>query len=59
MILTQLKKMDTNELNALISLLDDPDESIFEQINGQLLAQGAKVVNEFCNLLGKRLREAL
>lgn len=38
--------MNTSELNALISLLDDPDESIFEQINGQILAQGSKIVTE-------------
>jgi regulator of sirC expression with transglutaminase-like and TPR domain len=38
--------MDTSELNALISLLDDPDETIFEQINGQILAQGAKIITE-------------
>lgn len=38
--------MDTSESNALISLLDDPDEGIFEQINGQILAQGSKVINE-------------
>lgn len=38
--------MNTNELNALISLLDDPDEAIFEQINAQILAQGSKVVPE-------------
>lgn len=38
--------MNTSELNALISLLDDPDETIFEQINGQILAQGSTVVGE-------------
>ncbi len=36
--------MDTSELNALISLLDDPDESIFDQINAHILAQGSKIV---------------
>lgn len=38
--------MNTSELNALISLLDDPDESIFEQINDQILAQGSKIVGD-------------
>jgi len=38
--------MNTSELNALISLLDDPDETIFEQINGQILAQGSKIIVE-------------
>lgn len=38
--------MNTSELNALISLLDDPDESIFEHINNQILAQGSKIVSE-------------
>jgi regulator of sirC expression with transglutaminase-like and TPR domain len=41
--------MDTRELNALISLLDDPDENIFEQINGQILAQGSKIVSDLEN----------
>lgn len=36
--------MNTSELNALISLLDDPDESIFEHINQQILAQGPKII---------------
>lgn len=36
--------MNTSELNALISLLDDPDEVIYDQISGQILAQGAKIV---------------
>jgi regulator of sirC expression with transglutaminase-like and TPR domain len=38
--------MNTSELNALISLLDDPDENIFEHVNGQILAQGSKIVSE-------------
>jgi len=38
--------METSELNALISLLDDPDETIFEQINSQILTQGSKIVIE-------------
>lgn len=36
--------MNTSELNALISLLDDPDEVIYDQISGQILSQGAKIV---------------
>jgi regulator of sirC expression with transglutaminase-like and TPR domain len=38
--------MNTSELNALISLLDDPDENIFEHVNGQILAQGSTIVSE-------------
>jgi regulator of sirC expression with transglutaminase-like and TPR domain len=38
--------MNASELNALISLLDDPDDSIFEHINNQILAQGSKVVSD-------------
>ncbi len=38
--------MNTNELHALISLLDDPDEGIFEQINSQILSQGSAIISE-------------
>jgi hypothetical protein len=38
--------MNTSELNALISLLDDPDDNIFEHVNGQILAQGSTIVSE-------------
>jgi hypothetical protein len=38
--------MNTSELNALISLLDDPDEVIYEQISGQILSQGTTIVAE-------------
>jgi regulator of sirC expression with transglutaminase-like and TPR domain len=38
--------MNTSELNALISLLDDPDDNIFEHVNGQILAQGSTIVTE-------------
>lgn len=38
--------MNTSELNALISLLDDPDENIFEHVNDQILAQGSTIVSE-------------
>jgi regulator of sirC expression with transglutaminase-like and TPR domain len=38
--------MNTSELNALISLLDDPDEVIYEQISGQILSHGTTIVAE-------------
>lgn len=38
--------MNTSELNALISLLDDPDEVIYDQISGQILSQGTTIVAE-------------
>lgn len=38
--------MNTSELNALISLLDDPDELIYDQISGQILSQGTTIVAE-------------
>jgi regulator of sirC expression with transglutaminase-like and TPR domain len=41
--------MNTSELHALISLLDDPDETIFDQISGQILSQGTKIVSELEN----------
>ncbi len=36
--------IDNNQLNALIKLLDDPDEDIYGQIEGRLLELGAEVI---------------
>ncbi|MBN8703679.1 MAG: transglutaminase family protein [Bacteroidetes bacterium] len=52
-----------NELNALISLLDDPDEEVFLQIKSKLLSLGIDVIpvlehaweNSFDNILQSRI----
>lgn len=36
--------MDKKELNALISLLDDPDEKVFEQVSMKFLSLGQEVI---------------
>jgi len=36
--------MPNNELNALISLLDDPDEKIFGEIRGKLISFGDHII---------------
>ena len=36
--------MFTTEIGALISLLDDPDERIFHQVRGEIIAYGEKIV---------------
>ncbi len=38
--------MNKNELNALISLLDDPDESVYIEISNKLLSMGPMVIPE-------------
>jgi len=37
-------RMSPKELNALISLLDDPDEGIFNQVSGKFLSLGEEVI---------------
>ncbi len=36
--------MKANEVNALISLIDDPDEEVFREIRQQLISRGEEVV---------------
>jgi hypothetical protein len=36
--------MDTNELKALITLLDDPDEEVYTHVKGKLLSLGNDVI---------------
>ena len=36
--------LDENELNALIALLEDPDEDVYSQIKGKLLEAGPVVI---------------
>ena len=36
--------MTKNELNALISLLDDPDEKIFNEIKNKIKSIGSEVI---------------
>lgn len=35
---------DPNEIKAMISLIDDPDDAIYNHIKGQLLAMGTEVI---------------
>ncbi|MEY4110319.1 MAG: hypothetical protein RLZZ46_674, partial [Bacteroidota bacterium] len=36
--------MDKNKISALISLLDDPDENIFQTVRDELIAIGSEVI---------------
>ena len=36
--------MDKQEISALISLLDDPDERIFEEVRSKLLSMGQEII---------------
>ena len=36
--------MEKQELNALISLLDDPDEKVYEQISIKILSLGEEII---------------
>jgi regulator of sirC expression with transglutaminase-like and TPR domain len=55
--------MDKNEVHALISLLDDPDEQVYSHIKEKLLSMGADVIpvlesaweNSFDSLLQQRI----
>lgn len=59
--------MDSTQLNALISLLDDPDESVFHQIREKLLSLGSTAVpalesaweNSFDPLLQQRIENII
>lgn len=55
--------MDKNQVHALISLLDDPDEVVYSQIKDKLLSMGADVIpvlesaweNSFDSVLQQRI----
>lgn len=55
--------MDKNQVHALISLLDDPDELVYSQIKDKLLSMGADVIpvlesaweNSFDSVLQQRI----
>lgn len=59
--------MEDKELNALISLLDDPDESVFRHIREKLLSLGTEVIphleaaweNSFDNFLQNRIENII
>jgi regulator of sirC expression with transglutaminase-like and TPR domain len=59
--------MTKKEIEAMISLLDDPDETIFEQIKGKLLDMGAEVIpalehaweNSFDSLIQQRIENII
>ena len=38
--------MDKDKLQALISLLDDPDEEVFQTVEGELLKGQVEIVPE-------------
>lgn len=39
-----MNKLSSDEIQALVKLLDDPDEEIFNQVSGKLLDQGYEVI---------------
>lgn len=59
--------MTRKELDALISLLDDPDDAIFEQIRGKLMSLGNEVIpalenaweNSFDSLIQQRIENII
>ncbi|MEW6470151.1 MAG: transglutaminase-like domain-containing protein [Bacteroidota bacterium] len=59
--------MDKKEISALISLLDDPDERVFEQIKDKLLSIGQEVIpvletaweNSFDSLIQQRIENII
>lgn len=59
--------MDNTELNALISLLDDPDDQVFHQIREKLLSLGQTAIpalesaweNSFDSLLQQRIENII
>ncbi|HTL81866.1 MAG TPA: transglutaminase-like domain-containing protein [Bacteroidia bacterium] len=59
--------MDKTEVNALISLLDDPDEQVFNQIKDKLLSMGTDVIpvlesaweNSFDSVLQQRIENII
>lgn len=60
-------KLDTNELNALLRLMDDPDESVYQRIRERLIDLGTDVVpqlehaweNTFDEFARNRLEEII
>ncbi|MGB0882826.1 MAG: transglutaminase-like domain-containing protein [Vicingaceae bacterium] len=59
--------MSNKELQALISLLDDPDDHIFDEIRGKLISFGDEIIphlesaweNSFDNLLQNRIENII
>ena len=59
--------MSNNELQALISLLDDPDDTIFDEIRGKLISFGDDIIphletaweSSFNNLLQNRIENII
>ena len=59
--------MTKKEIEALISLLDDPDESVFNEIRGKLLSMGNEVIpalehaweNSFDSLIQQRIENII
>lgn len=59
--------MSNNELQALISLLDDPDDTIFDEIRGKLISFGDDIIphletaweSSFDNLLQNRIENII
>lgn len=60
--------MSSAEINALITLLEDPDESIFNHVRGEIIARGDSIVpqlerywefNTFGGLFQKRIEDLI
>ncbi|MBK7298332.1 MAG: hypothetical protein IPI91_17620 [Flavobacteriales bacterium] len=44
--------MSDNELRALITLIDDPDEAVYDQIRSKIVGLGEEVVPQLERALG-------
>jgi len=42
--------MDTNEIDALISLIDDPDESVYVQVRNRIVSYGETIIPQLENV---------
>lgn len=65
--LAKFESMTDNELNALINLLEDPDEEVFSAVKDQILSMGSVVIpalehvweNTFNNILQGRIEDVI
>jgi regulator of sirC expression with transglutaminase-like and TPR domain len=65
--LPNFEAMTDNELNALINLLEDPDEDVFTTVKDQILSMGSDVIpaleqvweNTFNNILQSRIEDVI
>ena len=46
-----------SEISALISLLDDPDDTIFTEIKGRILSLGGDIIPELENTFERKQKK--